>query len=818
MELLNTEPPLYIKWVTKRKRDKVQERLIVVGKFRIFSIKKTLTGKKKVQRVGHLFDLVGINSTDVDRLILKFKDFDIDIQEPGAGTDLVTTIRKALQRITCSFAEYAVPKITLLPPERVLQPLPEIDYGPANGLVYTYEAFCDYYTSPTSQEFIKFVTDLATKGNTALHMDQCPGIERKENAIDFTPIRAALRHNTYFTTFAMKKVPRKEITVCMADTLLHNVTFQSLILSGVDAQEVSATALGTAIKKNTHNALTELDVSSNPNMKEKGAIGLADGLQNLQHSLIKLNLACCSFNPKASGAILQALCFGKEVSRSLQEVDLSYNNIGQPGSVQIANWFNQQDSCRNLRYLILTATKLDVGMAMRAVKNGRIATLVELDVSFNKIDLPGGQAVAGVIEQCPNIQIINVTNCSMQSGAAVAILTAVASNNSVKDVRINLSYNELGIQGAANIAQVLANCSNIGALILRSCGFKKEGLFKLADALGSNTSLKLFDLSLNFREGSSAKMSKLIQSLAQSVLKHPTLEHLALAGDEKKFFIGKDLVPLFQALPHARLQELDISGNKIGDILASTLCDALRDNSHLKYLFWDRNLISIGGWQALLNIVQTNNHTLSQCPTPHFDLEKAVKDAKNKEQFKERAKQVLDNLKDALKKNTNGQGYTSQHIKARAGRSYTILPSDGRPVSIAYSAPQTVSYDDTGYYQQATNAEPLSYEYQQSATSYGSFGMATQEANNAVSNSGYFYPPPPPAFDDSYSAEAPPPPSFEGSDQYSVPPQQDNNNTSYSEFGDQARAEGSFLTDYKKLEFDDSQYEDAPPPPPPPPF
>jgi len=298
------------------------------------------------------------------------------------------------------------------------------------------------------------------------------------------------------------------------------------------------------------------------------------------------------------------------------------------------------------------------------------------------------------------------------------------------------------------------------------------------------------------------------------------LEHLALAGDKEKFSIGKDLVPLFQALPHARLQELDISGNKLGDILASTLCDALRDNTHLKYLFWDKNMISIGGWQALLNIIQTNNHTLSQCPTPHYDLDRAVKDAKNKEQFKERAKQVLDNLKEALKKNTNGQGYQSTHIKARAGRSYTILPSDGRPLTVSY--PQAVSYDDTGYYQQAANAEPMSYEYQ-GPTSYGSFSQPTPETNNSTSN--FFYtPPPPPPFDDSFNSPPPPLPSFpdDSNEQQNAPSemqyQDSNNNSNYGEFGAEERVDGSFLGDYKKLEFDDSQYEDAPPPPPPPPF
>lgn len=52
-----------------------------------------------------------------------------------------------------------------------------------------------------------------------------------------------------------------------------------------------------------------------------------------------------------------------------------------------------------------------------------------------------------------------------------------------------------------------------------------------------------------------------------------------------------------------QLTELDIAGNKIGDQLAVVLCDALRNNSKLKSLNWDRNGISVGGWQALLNIL-----------------------------------------------------------------------------------------------------------------------------------------------------------------------------------------------------------------------
>eukprot|EP01115_Flamella_aegyptia_P006221 TRINITY_DN26208_c0_g1_i1.p1 TRINITY_DN26208_c0_g1~~TRINITY_DN26208_c0_g1_i1.p1 ORF type:complete len:139 (-),score=36.45 TRINITY_DN26208_c0_g1_i1:13-429(-) len=116
--LLRGEPPMWMQWVTKRKRDKVQDRLLVVGKYRVFSIKRTVTGKKVIRRVGHFFDLKEIFSSDIDKLVFKFRDFDIDVQGPGAGTELVYNIRCAMQIYTTSFPEYALPKITLLPPER----------------------------------------------------------------------------------------------------------------------------------------------------------------------------------------------------------------------------------------------------------------------------------------------------------------------------------------------------------------------------------------------------------------------------------------------------------------------------------------------------------------------------------------------------------------------------------------------------------------------------------------------------------------------------------------------------------------------------
>ena len=56
-------------------------------------------------------------------------------------------------------------------------------------------------------------------------MDECPGIERKENPISFIPIKSALSHNTYFTAFTCKNIPRREVVDCIADTLVHKYEF-----------------------------------------------------------------------------------------------------------------------------------------------------------------------------------------------------------------------------------------------------------------------------------------------------------------------------------------------------------------------------------------------------------------------------------------------------------------------------------------------------------------------------------------------------------------------------------------------------------------
>jgi Ran GTPase-activating protein (RanGAP) involved in mRNA processing and transport len=809
--LLKGEPPLWIKWVTKRKREKIQDRLVVVGKYRIFSIKRTITGKKTIQRVGHYYDMIQIQSDDVDRCILQFKDFFIDIQEQTAGTELITIIRKQFQRISYSFADYAIPKITLVPPERTLVELPPIDPGPANGFIATYEAFCDYYSQEPSQELIKYINDQVVSGSHDLIMDRCPGFERKVDAIDFIPIRAALRHNTYFTSFIARHIPRREVMICLADTILHNVTIQKLQLDGIDATDQGAIALGISMKKNLHNSLIDIDLSNNPGIKEKGFLSISEGLLALQHSLTRLNLACCQMSVKSTSAIISALSLGKFAGSNMCEFDFSYNTLGAIGSAQLSTFFSVSERAESLRFILLANTRLEVALLMTALRTGKAFNVEELDISGNKMDLPSSTSTCKWIENLSKLSILNISNCSMSYQTAVPIIQAVASNQNLKNVTIHVSRNELGPQGGLLVSQIISSSISISALIMRSCGLKKEGLMKISEELGKNTSLKMLDLSLNFHSGNSAKMLKLMQTLADSASKHPSLEHLDIFGDGNKLCVGKELQPIVQIISsNCSVTELDISGNRIGDQLAVSLADALRTNTKLKSLSWDRNGISTGGWQALANALNFNK-TLCHCPTPRSDIDRALRESKNREALMPRLKEIIDKLRESLKRNGGGQTYSSVYLQTKQGRDYRIpvsthpnsSPSDQRPASSVMDSHQFGSF----------------YNYDNSARqTYNDYDYSSSNTSAEPSSPRPFL-----SHATSFQEVQPPPPPLQVPIVYqsldAIPPAE--STTSHSQDYDDTSASFDgpppYQQDYTQ-EYDDSIYEQTPAPPPPPPF
>lgn len=439
----------------------------------------------------------------------------------------------------------AVPKVTFYD-NRSVPELSQIDFGPAYGLLASYEAWCDYFKLSPSQEFIQFIHDLHNQGKTQLNIDECPGIERRSEAIHFVPIRNALRYNTFFNILRLKDIPsRRDISLAMGDILSHNYTIHTLILNHTAAPDQAFINIGQGLKKNSQNVIRELDFSGNP-MKDKGMAGLAEGIQALTHPLSRVNIPVCGLSSKGIGSLVQALSFGQQAMNGLQELDLSFNNIGNSGSLSLSNLFSQMNWVQNLKYLFLSSCKLDAALVLKNLKNGNCRTLEIIDLSGNRIDSLASQSLASLIDTLHSLTQINLSYCNLQGSQVNTILSAIVGNQGIHNARVDISNNELGPTGATSVSNIIAHNTNIVSLIMRSCEFKKEGLSKIADGLKQNNALTALDLSLNFRSGTPAKMQKVITELAEAVKNHSKIKYLGLAGDFGKYVIGKEILPLFK--------------------------------------------------------------------------------------------------------------------------------------------------------------------------------------------------------------------------------------------------------------------------------
>jgi len=271
--------------------------------------------------------------------------------------------------------------------------------------------------------------------------------------------------------------------------------------------------------------------------------------------------------------------------------------------------------------------------------------------------------------------------------------------------------------------------------------------------------------------------------------------YLGVGGDGNKSSIGKELLPLIKLIgENTPLVEIDVTGNKFGDELAEVFADELRKNTHLKSVRWDRNFITATGWQSLLNTLQYNR-TLCHSPFPRHDVDKCVREAKNKEMAKEKTLELLRTIADILKKNAGGEPYTSL-IAEKQGRMYywegATRPDAPAGETFAVVANRgAVAVPSSSYSSESTGSVP----------SYGGYGnqdhghavLRSQPSFNSYND---YAPPPPPPFQEDWgnqgneqdwTPEPPPPP-----DNY------------------------SFQNDYNQ-EYDTQEFEDAPAPPPPPP-
>ena len=109
-----------------------------------------------------------------------------------------------------------------------------------------------------------------------------------------------------------------------------------------------------------------------------------------------------------------------------------------------------------------------------------------MDLSCNNL----GSTFADHLTNTHNLQILNVSHNTLRIGAALLIC-----NTSL--VEINLSNNKLGLDGISQLANVLKQNKTIKNLNISNNFIPSRGAIVLADALATHVSLRQLNISRN---------------------------------------------------------------------------------------------------------------------------------------------------------------------------------------------------------------------------------------------------------------------------------------------------------------------------------
>jgi hypothetical protein len=208
----------------------------------------------------------------------------------------------------------------------------------------------------------------------------------------------------------------------------------------------------------------------------------------------------------------------------------------------------------------------------------------ESSVTVNRIN-----ACLGKILGCPKLVKLDLSVNNIGDDGAKQIADALKDNRSLK--HLCLLDNKIGDDGAKAIADALKDNHSLKTLDLNGNEIDDDGAKSIADALKVNHSLETLDLNGNKIGVEGAKQ------IADALKDNHSLKTLLLYGNK----IGDDgAKAIANALKvNHSLERLHLINNKIGDDGAKAIADALRANGSLKGLYLDWNNFSADGKEYL---------------------------------------------------------------------------------------------------------------------------------------------------------------------------------------------------------------------------
>eukprot|EP01125_Pyxidicula_operculata_P001440 TRINITY_DN1132_c1_g1_i3.p1 TRINITY_DN1132_c1_g1~~TRINITY_DN1132_c1_g1_i3.p1 ORF type:complete len:1005 (-),score=348.28 TRINITY_DN1132_c1_g1_i3:2705-5719(-) len=621
---------------TKSKSRSWHKKMVWVGKYRFLLFKKPRLGKGlSCEKNLPLLDLTHILEEHEDGhqiIVFQFKapsNYIVRIKTKQYK-ELIHSVRTSFAEMTPGYEDTPSALILNLKPDTMTD-IPEGVEGPCGGMVENYLAQCNYLDTPGLPSYCLWIEDLFTRHEHDFVLNDCPGsMFQGEITPNVMSVMQSLAHNSWFESFSVSNIPNREMFTWVGNLISTNVTIKKIVARAV--QGVDVTVIGRGLGENKYNDIQILDISKND--ISQGVQFLSNGLKQMKHGLTVLNLQDCNIIPRAIPLLFEGLSTDYHYN-SLEVLILSGNKFEELGTEAFKNWTGPGLGKLKLKRLDVANTELRHPLACESIKH-LMDHLEDFDFSRNMLPDEVAPQFEDLIGTAKVLKRLSVSRCNITTKTAGNIVALLKKNPALSGLKVDLSGN-LFLRDVQFFTKTMTDVTNFHTLDISDCRMGAPGLMSLFECLPDT--LDTLIISRNATQSDAPKVAGAFRQeedlgpiVADYISKHPYLKSLIMAGGRKGNGI-KNLSPLFKLLEtNNTLVELDISFNNIGDKQLFWLGTALRKNSHLQSLSYDRNKFTLGGWQTLGSSM-LHNHTLIDAPVPLHDIEKSLREAPDKREI-----------------------------------------------------------------------------------------------------------------------------------------------------------------------------------------
>ncbi|XP_072893559.1 uncharacterized protein [Hemitrygon akajei] len=269
------------------------------------------------------------------------------------------------------------------------------------------------------------------------------------------------------------------------------------------------------------------------NLGDSGVKLVSAVLRNPECKIQKLGLDNVGLTDPGAEDLVSAL----STNPSLTELNLSDNKLGDSG-VKLVSAALRNPQCKIETLWLERVGLTDSGAEDLASALSTNTSLTELKLSANKLGDLGVKLLSAALRNLESkIQKLELERIGLTDSAAKDLASTLSTNPSLTE--LNLGANKLGDSGVKLVSSVLINPEcKIQTLRLWDVGLTDSGVEDLVSNVNKKTLLMELDL------GSNSLTDRSVPALRRLILTLPSLERIALGGNQFSEIGWKELVSL----------------------------------------------------------------------------------------------------------------------------------------------------------------------------------------------------------------------------------------------------------------------------------